>query len=724
MWKTALTLALAALLMAAPAVRADEAELIATLKSADASVKDKADACRLLSRCGTAKAVPVLAGLLDQPNLAHYARYALEPIPAPEVDEALRAALGKLTGLHRVGVIASIGVRKDAKAVAALAALLKDADPTTAQTAAKSLGQIGTVEAAKAIEDSLASVSDENRSNFCEGLLRAAEALSEKGQVDQAIALYDKLRTLPKAPHQVRTAGFRGVVLARQAQGIPMLMEAVRGDDWILVGATARTALELKAPETSKALADELPKLNADKQILFCQTLGLRGDAAAGPALLELAKNGKEGVQVVAIRSVTQIGYAPAVPVLAQLALSGAGEAASVARSCLASFPGKEGDQAIGSLLAAGDAKARCLGAELVAQRFSGPAAAVLLIKAADDQDESVRLAAIKALRDTAGLSELAPMLAVLLKGRGDAEIKAVESAVGALCARQTAPASGNVTVVKAVYGSLPNGPMADVTKKVAKLVKDGTLTIEASNSALGGDPAQGLVKKLKIDYTVSGQPATKTVGEGENITLTTAVVSSACVDPVVEAVAKAKGEPKLALLRILRTAGGPKALQAVQAALNDSDPQVKDTAVRVLCDWTSPDALPAVAELTKSSDNKVKILSLRGYIRLIPQANLPVEKKVEMLQQAAALATQTAEKRLLLAALGDVPSLQSLEMVAAHLDGELKEEACIAAVSIGDRIVGSNPAEVKPVMQKVAKTTRDKQLAARANAVFKKARK
>ena len=57
MWKTALTLALAALLMAVPAVRADEAQLIATLKSADASVKDKADACRLLSRCGTAAAV-------------------------------------------------------------------------------------------------------------------------------------------------------------------------------------------------------------------------------------------------------------------------------------------------------------------------------------------------------------------------------------------------------------------------------------------------------------------------------------------------------------------------------------------------------------------------------------------------------------------------------------------------------------------------------------------
>ena len=45
------------------------------------------------------------------------ARYALEPIPDPSVDDALRDALGKLKGRLLVGVIGSLGVRRDAKAV-------------------------------------------------------------------------------------------------------------------------------------------------------------------------------------------------------------------------------------------------------------------------------------------------------------------------------------------------------------------------------------------------------------------------------------------------------------------------------------------------------------------------------------------------------------------------------------------------------------------------------
>ncbi len=58
-----------------------------------------------------------LAALLGDEKLAHMARYGLEPIPDPAVDDALRDALGKLKGRPLVGVIGSIGVRRDTKAV-------------------------------------------------------------------------------------------------------------------------------------------------------------------------------------------------------------------------------------------------------------------------------------------------------------------------------------------------------------------------------------------------------------------------------------------------------------------------------------------------------------------------------------------------------------------------------------------------------------------------------
>ena len=90
--------------------------LVKVLKS-NAPLKDKMDACRLLSIVGTKDAVAPLAALLGDQQLSHMARYALEPIDDPAVDDALRAALGRVSGRPLIGVIGSIGVRKDVKGV-------------------------------------------------------------------------------------------------------------------------------------------------------------------------------------------------------------------------------------------------------------------------------------------------------------------------------------------------------------------------------------------------------------------------------------------------------------------------------------------------------------------------------------------------------------------------------------------------------------------------------
>ncbi len=117
-------------------------KLVAILKDPGASVYAKAKACQRLAVVGDKTAVPALAALLADPQLSHYARFALEPIPDPSADEALRAALGKLKGKLLVGVINSIGHRKDAKAIHALARLLDDADSEVAKAAESALARV------------------------------------------------------------------------------------------------------------------------------------------------------------------------------------------------------------------------------------------------------------------------------------------------------------------------------------------------------------------------------------------------------------------------------------------------------------------------------------------------------------------------------------------------------------------------------------------------------
>ena len=230
-------------------------------------------------------------------------------------------------------------------------------------------------------------------------------------------------------------AALRGAILARGKAGIPLMLEAIRGSDYALTAAAARTAMEMPGPEVTAALADELPKLPADKQVLLINTLGYRGDAGAGPALLALAAKGPEAVRLAAVHNLTHLGYSPALPLLAELSLTGEAELAAAARTCLGNFPAKDADATILAMLAHTDAKVRSLAVQMISQR--NIAGSTALLKAAEDADETVRLAAFRALRRQAVAAELPALLNILVKARSSADMQAAEGAIIALCARE-----------------------------------------------------------------------------------------------------------------------------------------------------------------------------------------------------------------------------------------------------------------------------------------------
>lgn len=119
--------------------------------AADTSRAAKEYACRRLCLIGTTASVPGLAALLGEPEHSHMARFALERIDAAEAAEALREAVGHLSGTLRIGMISSLAARRDAAAVPVLAPLVRAGEPELASAAAFALGRIGTTEAAAAL---------------------------------------------------------------------------------------------------------------------------------------------------------------------------------------------------------------------------------------------------------------------------------------------------------------------------------------------------------------------------------------------------------------------------------------------------------------------------------------------------------------------------------------------------------------------------------------------
>jgi len=196
----------AALLAASSSARAQKAsqtagnrrrkgqdELIEVLQKPEATRKEKADALRVLAQVGDRACVPAVAPLLRDEEAADMARYALEPIPDPAVDDALRAVVAEAQGRPLIGAIASLGVRRDVKAVPALSAKLADADPQVAVAAAKALGSIGTLPAANALRDALGKSQAAPHAAAVEGLFRAAESLAALGRHAEAAEAYEAL---------------------------------------------------------------------------------------------------------------------------------------------------------------------------------------------------------------------------------------------------------------------------------------------------------------------------------------------------------------------------------------------------------------------------------------------------------------------------------------------------------------------------------------------------
>ncbi|MCX7007070.1 MAG: HEAT repeat domain-containing protein [Kiritimatiellaeota bacterium] len=715
MWLAGVVAASAA--PAAQSAPADQQRKLIDLLKSDAPPAAKAITCKQLALYGTKDAVPVLAPLLVDPHLASWARIALEAIPDPAAAEALREALGTLQGQLLVGAINSLGVLRDARAVSGLVEKLNAADADVASAAAEALGRIGGEPAAKALTPLLSGAPAPVRPAVAYGCTLCAEQFLAAGRHADAAKLYDAVRQANVSKQRTIEAT-RGLILARQSAGIPLLAELLRSPDPKLYHVGLRVARELPGRDVTQALLAELDQAVPERQSYLLLALADRGDAAVLPAALKAAKAGTPGLRLVALSVLERLGGAAALPVLLAIAGEDDADLSQAAKLALTRLTGADVDAAVVAMLKDPDAKTRRLALDLLTRRHIADAVPALL-KAAQDSDAQVRLASLKALGNLAGIAELPALLDLLVKLQSPEELQTAESAITALCTRSAKPASGKVVIVKAVYGALPAGPTADVTRKVAARVKRGATTVDASNSAFG-DPAGGKVKQLRVDYTLDGQSHHQTVNENETLTLTASSVPPACVDAVCASLPHAPAAPKLALLNILRSLGGPRALVAVRIAATDANAEIKDTALRALCDWPTAEALPDLAQLAQSSPNPtVKILALRGYLRLAGQQAGPAAQQLVLLKDALTMAGRSEEKKLVLAALGSIHNADALALVSSQLgSADLKEEASLAAVTIAEKLPPPRPALVAEVMEQVLKATANEQLARRAKAV------
>ncbi len=380
-----------------------EKALIATLRS-DASGGEKALACKNLAIYGSSDAVPELAKLLPNEQLSSWARIALEAIPGDAADEALRSASDSLQGKLLVGTINSIGVRRDAAAVDSLTARLGDTDTDVASAAAVALGRIGNDAATNALRGALSSAPANVRNAVAEGCVLCAERLQAEGKSDLAAEIYDEVRGAD-VPMQRIVEATRGAILARDQDGIPLLLTTLRSPEKKLFQLALSTAREFPGEEIDKALASEVTGASPDRAALIIQAMADRPNSVELAAVLNAAVAGDTQVRLSAIDALRRVGDDSCLSPLLQIAGESDEELAMAAKQTLAELPGEHVDAQIVSLLPTSSGDTYPLLLQLIGQRRIDAVTDVL--KAVDHSDQAVRGAALVTLGEIIPLNRL-----------------------------------------------------------------------------------------------------------------------------------------------------------------------------------------------------------------------------------------------------------------------------------------------------------------------------
>lgn len=625
----------------------NEKELISTLQS-KASPQQKDAACAVLKRIGTAQSVPALASLLTDEQLSHSARYALESMESEAAGQALIAALDTTSGPTKVGIVNSLGVRREVKAVPALSKIFgatlaavsdgKNADPQDRNSdsalmvaSAKALGDIASATAIRGLETALIQSSGPARLAIADGLLRAAQVLANRNEEPKPFNIYQALWKLPGS-NQVRIAAFRGMMLSCGGRVVTLLPEAISSSDPFQRTTALQLVHELPNPKLTRALVNILPRLQPEVQVALLDGLGQRSDTNATPAVLAALRSSSPEVRVAAITALSTLGETSVVAPLVRIAASTTGAEQTAARQTLIEL--NRGN----------------IAAALIAAQVSDPSSA-----SPEARAEAARALGIR------GDKTAVPDLLAAAQGGSDS-------------ARQASFEALALLVDDTQLGALV---------RLVQMAKDENARSQAG-AALNGACQRLQAKKGGVEVA----PIVEALSTGSPETrIALLPVCSSQMDPRLR---KA--------LRENLSNSDPKVRGAAIHALSDTtDPDLLPDLVSVA---------------SNTPEESLRTLTIGAIVRLTTQeekVKIPDPERLAIFKKVLATSLTAPQKRMVLSGLSEIPQPEALQVAAGMIDDNATQnEAARAIAKIAAALPASQSNVAREPLKRAAAATQD----------------
>ena len=139
----------------------------------------------------------------------------------------------------------------------------------------------------------------------------------------------------------------------------------------------------------------------------------------------------------------------------------------------------------------------------------------------------------------------------------------------------------------------------------------------------------------------------------------------------------------RLSLMEVMGQTSSEQALPVLRDALKDPTAEIRRGAILAMTDWADPAPMTDLLDFSKATANQsLQVLALRGYLKLVALPSpRPDAESARLLGEAMTLAKQPAEKRQVLALLGNYPCKETLDIAQAAVADEAVTKEAKAAV-------------------------------------------
>ncbi|MBM3967499.1 MAG: hypothetical protein FJ308_20950, partial [Planctomycetes bacterium] len=326
----------------------DEVSELHAVLTSEASLHDKGVACRRLMLIGNDDSIPFLDNLLDDDGLSHLARVALEAIPSKRVDALFRTRLESARGELLIGIIDSIGNRRDAQSVSSLLKLLleKSSDEISAAIL-HALSDIATVESSAAIRNMITLPDGLRVDLLADCAMRCADRLAKDGNTQDALSMLQLVQSKAVSVNLLAAATLAIIRLSKDG-GLPLIAEMIGSPSETKFAVGLQAARSLPSQQVAPILCRELDSAPADRTVLILNSLADLGDKSVLGNVKKTLDSGAPRVRAAAARALGRLGDASVVPDLFAVCRLGLyPEVESNALRSLAQLEGSDVDRAI-----------------------------------------------------------------------------------------------------------------------------------------------------------------------------------------------------------------------------------------------------------------------------------------------------------------------------------------------------------------------------------------